>query len=323
MAIRRAPSTGGTPQSHLLAAVVAMVTTASCGSKSDTEASASAAEKPKPPASVAASTPTPAASTASAAPPPTSSPSANAGAQPEIVANTGPTVTIPAGPVNIGFACGAVPRITDEEQVYPSLQVAEFTMDVFPYPNDPQGAAAKTGVTRDEAQGLCAANGKRLCTELEWERACKGPKNQTFEYANTYNANSCRDLGNLLTNARGGCESGFGVKDMHGLVLEWTSSDWGRGTTALTTVRGSVGKNDVVHDRCAAGRGKSPGTSTAEIGFRCCAGSAPSAMPDLGITREAPLTEDPRIDSTLAAALLRVMPADHQSVTDATVSFHR
>ncbi|MFO0611403.1 MAG: SUMF1/EgtB/PvdO family nonheme iron enzyme [Polyangiaceae bacterium] len=290
-----------------------------CGSKSGGAPSASAsAEKPK----LAAASSSAAATTANAPASSTASPTSTA-VQPEVVKNTGPTVTIPAGTLNLGFACGAVPRITDEEHVHRAIQVSEFTIDVFPYPNDPQGAAPKTGVTRDEAAGLCQANGKRLCTEVEWERACKGPKDQTFEYGNVYDASACKDLPGALTNARGACASGFGVKDMHGLVLEWTSGEWGRGTTALAPTRGSFGKNDVVHDRCAAGRGKSAATSSSEIGFRCCSGGSGEAMPDLPIQRDAPLTEDPSIDSTLAAALLKVMPADHQAVTDATVAFDK
>ena len=54
-----------------------------------------------------------------------------------------------------------------------STNVDGFHIDRLPHPNDP-AARPTTGVTREEAEALCANDGKRLCTEVEWERACKG-----------------------------------------------------------------------------------------------------------------------------------------------------
>jgi hypothetical protein len=235
---------------------------------------------------------------------------------------SGPTVTIPAGTLNAGYACGAVPRVTDEELAHPAIALGEFSIDVYPYPNDPS-QPAKTGVSRDDAKGLCEASGKRLCSELEWERACKGGQDSSFEYEGNYDANACKVLATLMPNLRPKCASDFGVKDMHGLVYEWTSSAWGRGTSELVATRGSFGKSDIVRERCASGHGKPAGEASKEIGFRCCSGPTNSAVVDLAIGRDPPLSEDPKIDAKLAGDLLHAMAPDHQTVTDASVSFDK
>ena len=85
-------------------------------------------------------------------------------------------------------------------------------------------------VSRAEAADLCKAAGRRLCSEVEWERACKGPTNTGFEYAGNYDKKACEALASRMPGQRPKCESGFAVKDMHGLAFEWTDSAWGRAT---------------------------------------------------------------------------------------------
>ena len=111
------------------------------------------------------------------------------------------------------------------------IELAGFYIDEFAYPNE-AGAIPKTGMTRDEAAGLCAAQDKRLCTELEWERACKGPSNTTYEYGDSYRAAECTmgRAGRLAPSGlRVACKSAFGVHDLHGGPWEWTASVWRRG----------------------------------------------------------------------------------------------
>ena len=257
---------------------------------------------------------------------PAASASASAAAAPSATtapeAGAGPMVVVRAGVLKAGHSCGAVPRVTDEELVWPNVPMNEFSIDVFPYPNDPS-QAARTGVTQSEARTLCQARGKRLCSELEWEKGCKGVESKTFEYGNQYNKDACKMLASFMPNARAKCVSDFGVKDTHGLVFEWTSSDWGRGKSSLVTVRGSSGPGNVVRERCASGVGRAAGESTKDIGFRCCSGAENPAVVDLKLVKQAPLTEDPSIDPVLADAMLRAMPKDHQSVDNATVKFDK
>lgn len=257
-------------------------------------------------------------STASAAPPPTASASASAPAP-----DTGPMVTIPAGTLRAGASCGAVPRVTDEELVHPSIAMNEFAIDVYPFPND-KTKPPKTAVTRDEAAGLCRDAGKRLCTELEWERACKGSDNLTFEYTGNYDKDACSAPAGLMPGKRPKCTSSFGVADTHGLAFEWTASAWGRGSGAsLATIRGYQGSGNVVRERCASGMGRDPNKPGAEVGFRCCSGQENAAVVDLALLRRPVLTQDDRVDDDLARDLMKQMPQDHQKVDGATVSFDK
>lgn len=258
--------------------------------------------------------------TASASAAPTASASASASAS---EGDKGPMVTIPGGTLRAGASCGAVPRVTDEELVHPSIAMNEFSIDVYPFPNDPS-RAPKTGVTRDEAAGLCREAGKRLCTELEWERACKGSDNLTFEYTGNYDKDACAAPPGLMPGKRQKCTSSFGVADLHGLAFEWTASAWGRGTGAsLATVRGYQGSSNVVRERCASGAGRDPNKPGAEVGFRCCSGSENAAVVDLSLIKREVLTADDRVDPDLARDLMKAMPQDHQTVDGAALSFDK
>lgn len=41
------------------------------------------------------------------------------------------------------------------------------------------------------AKSACEASGKRLCTEHEWVRACRGERNQNFPYGDNYREGAC------------------------------------------------------------------------------------------------------------------------------------
>jgi hypothetical protein len=234
-----------------------------------------------------------------------------------------PTVKVPAGQLKAGVACGEAPRVTTEELVGAVIPMGEFTIDVLPYPNDPS-KPVRVDVSRDEAQALCVEGGKRLCTELEWERACKGPSNTTFEYGPVWNAASCKQAVDLLPDKRPKCVSGFGVKDMHGLVFEWTSSPWGRGTSGdLGGVRGGQGPAGAMQARCANGQSRPRETKAKDLGFRCCGGSVNAAQVNLTLQTQPPMVPEPSVEAGLAAGMLRVMPIDHRAVAAAEVSFDK
>ncbi|MBL8740132.1 MAG: SUMF1/EgtB/PvdO family nonheme iron enzyme, partial [Myxococcales bacterium] len=289
----------------LLVSALSASSVVACGSKSDGDGKSSkdedddddepSSKKKKKDASSAS-----AAASESAAP----TASASASAAP---AETGQVVTIPAGKVIMGHACGGVPRVTDEELVSYAMDLGEFTIDKYPYPNDPMKPIT-VNVSATEAADLCKAVGKRLCTEVEWERACKGPTNTVFEYTGSYDKKACEAPPSLMPGQRPKCESGFAVKDMHGLAFEWTDSAWGRGqSSSLRTVRGYKGGSDVVRERCASGKGVEPSTKNGDIGFRCCGGNASSARVDLAISRPPILVEE-RPSTELARDLLKAMP---------------
>lgn len=301
----------------LLSLVLTTGAMLSCGSKSDDDGKSSKDEDDDDDSSAKKKKPSSASAAASESAAPTATQSASAAP-----ADTGQVVTIPAGKVIMGHSCGGVPRVTDEELMSYSMDLSEFTIDKYPYPNDPMKPIT-VNVSAAEASDLCKAAGKRLCTEVEWERACKGPTNTVFEYAGNYDKKACEALASLMPGQRPKCESGFAVKDMHGLAFEWTDSAWGRGqSSSLRTVRGWKGGPDVVRERCASGKGIEPATKNGDIGFRCCGGNANTARVDLAISRPPVLVEE-RPSADLARDLLKAMPPDHQQVTGHRLSIDK
>jgi hypothetical protein len=212
-------------------------------------------------------------------------------------------VWIPAGILKAGSPLDAVPRMFDEEMPLTDVPMSGFYIDVLPYPDEP-GAIPTVNVTRDEAAALCAQKGKRLCTELEWERACKGPENFTFEYGNAYQAFVCstgappEQGAKRPTGDRIACKSGFGVREMHGAAFEWTDGPWGRGTKGdLGVVRGGNGQQGEVVGRCVNAVARPPSSKSPTVGLRCCAGPRNDAKIDLAvqvghILDKMPRTED-------------------------------
>ena len=226
---------------------------------------------------------------------------------------------IPAGTLLAGSSCDATPRITNEELPGTSVQLGEFNIDTYPYPNDPAKAPV-TNVSRDEAAQMCASAGKRLCTELEWERACKGGSNQEYEYGKTFTAASCATVaagaapGAGSMGSRAQCASSFGVHDMHGLVFEWTDSNWGRGTSGgLVTTRGGYGPNGELASRCANGQGRAPLEKAAVVGFRCCSGAKNTADVNITNTKQPALVEEPSVDAALNTRLIAALPKEQRT----------
>ncbi len=108
-----------------------------------------------------------------------------------------------------------------------------------------------------QARAACAAAGKRLCTEPEWTRACKGPAPSEWPYGPDQVTGRCNDDGinpvprifgsgdvfhdrqmndprlNTLarslvrTGARPRCRGRYGVFDMVGNLHEWVADPKG------------------------------------------------------------------------------------------------
>jgi formylglycine-generating enzyme required for sulfatase activity len=132
----------------------------------------------------------------------------------------------------------------------------------------------------------CAAQGKRLCRESEWNFACEGEEMRPYPYGFARDASACnadrvdvvspegklRDL-----RAPGGsfarCKSPFGVMDMAGNLEEFVARD-GKGPPqpAMKGAYWQPSRNfcraaQTAHDRYYNGT---------ETGFRCCS-DAPAA----------------------------------------------
>lgn len=220
-----------------------------------------------------------------------SAPAASAAAMPAPSAAT--QVTIPAGAFEAGTPAG-LPREPALEPIPYQAELGSFRIDAYPYPNDPERSPLRTDA--QTAARLCAERSGRLCTELEWERTCRGPANTSYASGEHWEE-SC-------TNGR--CASGFDVYGM-GATPEWTASriDGHSSFKNSRAVRGGSPDQQDGPRHCSARRSANP--TERELAFRCCYGppnaarvpEAEPAPPFEKLTWEpkrlrALLSEDPR-----------------------------
>jgi hypothetical protein len=179
-------------------------------------------------------------------------------------------VEIPSGEFFAGSVPGDEGRVPELEPRRHKVELGPFQIDRLPYPNDPTQPPL-TSVTRDEAKRLCAERGGRLCTELEWERACKGPASEDFGMGPTWDARCAKSPAQ--------CASGFEVLAMGAALSEWTAGDVTGpepDSARRAAVRGAASAAPGRAHRCAARQGIDADTKVKDLGFRCCAG-APNA----------------------------------------------
>jgi len=187
-------------------------------------------------------------------------------------------VFIPEGSFIAGTPPGTVPRCPDEEMEGVKVNLTGFYIDEYPMPGP--GKPPTVNVSWGQAKKECEAAGKRLCTELEWERVCKGTDNSRFPYGDIWDVGNCGakkktgsqpPLGSLPM-----CVTEEGVHDMTGYVWEWTASKWGIPGSAQNdkVLRGGNKRLGKLANRCANRFHKPAETSTENIGYRCCAGDA-------------------------------------------------
>lgn len=186
----------------------------------------------------------------------------------------GQTITIEAGNTRIGSRPGTEGRRARYEADLVAVELPSFSIDRLPYPNDPE-QRPRTGVTRAQANALCEEQGKRLCTELEWERACKGDEtDRLYPTGAQWTPELCAE--DPLS-----CRSGADVLSMGINIAEWTASDGTRGlspTGPTAVFRGARADGEPWQHRCASRRSAPADRQTRAIGFRCCqSAEAPTA----------------------------------------------
>lgn len=178
--------------------------------------------------------------------------------------------------------------LTTASQGEPLTKVVElpgYFVDRYEYPNDTDDANGQpvrpySRVTWQEAADACSAMGKRLCTEEEWEKACKGLDSSIYAYGDSYDPTLC---GGGMDEAyhlgdRPGCMSGWGVMDLSGGLREWTSTVEGaKGNRRI--VKGGLRANNARGSRCAFAVDESITYSDSTLSFRCCLDANGSAAP--------------------------------------------
>jgi hypothetical protein len=205
---------------------------------------------------------------------------------------------------------GEAGRIPEREPLLADVALGPFRIDRLPYPNDP-AKPPLTGLTRDEAARRCGAEGGRLCTELEWERACRGPKSDAYSTGSSWNPDCSKDLTR--------CASGFDVLGL-GAILEWTASEIvppGDGPRPAA-VRGGRPEAPALEHRCARREPLPAGTGHAEVGFRCCKGPPNAAL--VSEPREGQTFEKTRLPVDELQALLAGDPRT-ESVAKSVIYF--
>lgn len=186
---------------------------------------------------------------------------------------------IPAGSFirgRMNAESGAVAQPTEPLAV--EEKVGPFYIDIFEHPNQ-KGGFPETNMTWAQADAACKAEGKRLCTAVEWERACKGQESSIYSYGDSFDAKICgedvpsdADRDNhldLASGAKDGCKSGWGVYDMSGGAAEWTSSP-GSSNPAFMVVKGGKQGQAPSATRCAWSAEQGPTLAARLTGFRCC-----------------------------------------------------
>ena len=166
------------------------------------------------------------------------------------------------------------------------VSIGDYFIDIYEYPNIEE-SQPKVDVTWTQAQALCRARGKRLCSESEWEEACRGPENFTYGYGPEFDQDRCntpyrvgeawsRDRGTANSGAFGGCTNEYGVYDMIGNVWEWTDGRFNEDRANWHVVRGGSWFHSVNLARASSryGRHLDAEYSLDLVGFRCCRSAA-------------------------------------------------
>ena len=166
-----------------------------------------------------------------------------------------------------------------------------FFVDRYEYPNRP-GQPPRVDVSFGEAAQLCSERGKRLCTEREWETACRGSADVTYGYGPTFLPNRCntpqpdehggwdRTSGTQKSGTFPDCGPVGGAIDMIGNVWEWTDG-WYDQRREWRVIRGGSWFHNLNY---ASADGRYGRALVADfrldlVGFRCCRDAATTATP--------------------------------------------
>lgn len=224
----------------------------------------------------------------------------------------GAGMAIPVAPAASGAsvcACGAEPSAARAAEPPPRVvdgcpedmvPVAGFCIDRYEAPNV-RGEIPYQLETAYDGEAWCSERGKRLCTEDEWLRACRGTRGRIYPYGNEHREGACNDdkpwilvhwkalakwprdpaideairlMQADMSGARAECVSEDGAYDLTGNVAEWvrrTSPPPHAGWDHVLKGCYWAGCFKEPRPNCEFTNGAHPGTfRTYEAGFRCC-----------------------------------------------------
>lgn len=184
-------------------------------------------------------------------------------------------VKVPGGTAAVGSdASDDLRNFGDRTAI--KVELKPYCIDQYEFPNQP-GKLPRVAAPFAEAEASCRNSGKRLCSEDEWEAACRGPQNLRFPYGTRYDPDACnttdakdnpRQTG--VAGAFSMCRSGYNVFDLSGNAAEWTASPFdGQGDEKA--VKGGHAARPSFDDRCASRRKMALAARSVTVGFRCCA----------------------------------------------------
>ncbi len=150
------------------------------------------------------------------------------------------------------------------------VRVGDVFVDRFEHPNR-AGAMPTTKVDWADAVKLCEEAGKHLCSEEEWERACRGADGHDLPWGEKAEKGRCADKGKApaKTGAFSKCQGKAGVADLIGNVAEWTASLHVEGKPQRVIRGGSFKLSKGAS--CTSRDYRLPGIGGAvDLGLRCC-----------------------------------------------------
>jgi formylglycine-generating enzyme required for sulfatase activity len=208
----------------------------------------------------------------------------------------GELASLPAGRLAAGSTPGDEGREPRVEPALFDVSLDAFEIDRLAYPNDP-ALPPRTNVTRTQAARLCADRGERLCSELEWEYACKSALSDAYAGGDQWPSECARDAK--------ACASRLGVLGL-GALREWTASDLSpleKSEPKLAVVRGADADAPTTDHRCAHRSGSDASRRDERTGLRCCRGApnpASVAAPRLGPTAKRAGLSSAKVSEILA-----------------------
>lgn len=134
------------------------------------------------------------------------------------------------------------------------------------------GVIPQAFLSEVQASAACTMAGKRLCTDTEWLKACRGAASNAYPYGGTHVDGACNDninvssTGLARTSEYAACVSEYRINDLFGNLNEWTSDPAGtsRGGSYIDSQLNGVGCSYVTTAHTVQ-------HSDERTGFRCCA----------------------------------------------------